>query len=251
MSARGCSSPCAHEATRATTRRGPWSGWSCILNLARTSDDIAHGIILQMREAAWRDEPQMQSFVEYVHSEMLTRFNQAAPLDGRDCAHSPAHRGGQGDIAKKAVGIPPPPAPSLSWSRGMLAWGATPATPGHIGSHKLAVQCDGSFRRQTLALPAEPYDRTPVQSLALDRPFRTLTSIDLPWHGRRCLLRFSAGEAQAKSPGEIVAAQLPPISLLQAAAWRRAWPARYISRLLCLAIRVESCFGARTEQDAG
>ncbi len=37
------------------------------------------GIILQMRERMEEMNRQMQSFVEYVRSEMLTRFQQAAP----------------------------------------------------------------------------------------------------------------------------------------------------------------------------
>jgi MerR family transcriptional regulator/heat shock protein HspR len=37
------------------------------------------GIILQMRERMEEMNRQMQSFVEYVRSEMLTRFHQAAP----------------------------------------------------------------------------------------------------------------------------------------------------------------------------
>ncbi len=36
-------------------------------------------IILQMRERMEEMNRQMQSFVEYVRSEMLTRFQQAAP----------------------------------------------------------------------------------------------------------------------------------------------------------------------------
>src|SRR5262250_3056356 len=44
-----------------------------ILNLARIA------IILQMRERMEEMNRQMQSFVEYVRSEMLTRFQQNAP----------------------------------------------------------------------------------------------------------------------------------------------------------------------------
>jgi MerR family transcriptional regulator/heat shock protein HspR len=52
-----------------------------ILNLARDLGvNIAGiGIILQMRERMEEMNRQMQSFVEYVRSEMLTRFHQAAP----------------------------------------------------------------------------------------------------------------------------------------------------------------------------
>ena len=52
-----------------------------ILNLARDLGvNIAGiGIILQMRERMEEMNRQMQSFVEYVRSEMLTRFQQAAP----------------------------------------------------------------------------------------------------------------------------------------------------------------------------
>jgi MerR family transcriptional regulator, heat shock protein HspR len=51
-----------------------------ILNLARDLGvNIAGiGIILQMRERMEEMNRQMQSFVEYVRSEMLTRFQQAA-----------------------------------------------------------------------------------------------------------------------------------------------------------------------------
>ena len=52
-----------------------------ILNLARDLGvNIAGiGIILQMRERMEEMNRQMQSFVEYVRTEMLTRFKQAAP----------------------------------------------------------------------------------------------------------------------------------------------------------------------------
>ncbi len=52
-----------------------------ILNLARDLGvNIAGiGIILQMRERMEEMNRQMQSFVEYVRSEMLTRFQQGAP----------------------------------------------------------------------------------------------------------------------------------------------------------------------------
>ena len=52
-----------------------------ILNLARDLGvNIAGiGIILQMRERMEEMNRQMQSFVEYVRTEMLTRFSQAAP----------------------------------------------------------------------------------------------------------------------------------------------------------------------------
>ena len=52
-----------------------------ILNLARDLGvNIAGiGIILQMRERMEEMNRQMQCFVEYVRSEMLTRFHQAAP----------------------------------------------------------------------------------------------------------------------------------------------------------------------------
>jgi MerR family transcriptional regulator/heat shock protein HspR len=52
-----------------------------ILNLARDLGvNIAGiGIILQMRERMEEMNRQMQSFVEYVRSEMLTRFQQTAP----------------------------------------------------------------------------------------------------------------------------------------------------------------------------
>ncbi len=55
-----------------------------ILNLARDLGvNIAGiGIILQMRERMEEMNRQMQSFVEYVRSEMLTRFQQAAPTGG-------------------------------------------------------------------------------------------------------------------------------------------------------------------------
>ena len=52
-----------------------------ILNLARDLGvNLAGiGIILQMRERMEEMNRQMQSFVEYVRSEMLTRFQQNAP----------------------------------------------------------------------------------------------------------------------------------------------------------------------------
>ena len=55
-----------------------------ILNLARDLGvNIAGiGIILQMRERMEEMNRQMQSFVEYVRSEMLTRFQHAAPASG-------------------------------------------------------------------------------------------------------------------------------------------------------------------------
>jgi len=55
-----------------------------ILNLARDLGvNIAGiGIILQMRERMEEMNRQMQSFVEYVRSEMLTRFQQNAPTGG-------------------------------------------------------------------------------------------------------------------------------------------------------------------------
>jgi MerR family transcriptional regulator/heat shock protein HspR len=52
-----------------------------ILNLARDLGVNIAGIaiILQLRERMEEMNRQMQSFVEYVRSEMLTRFQQAAP----------------------------------------------------------------------------------------------------------------------------------------------------------------------------
>ena len=52
-----------------------------ILNLARDLGVNIAGIaiILQMRERMEEMNRQMQSFVEYVRNEMLTRFQQAAP----------------------------------------------------------------------------------------------------------------------------------------------------------------------------
>jgi MerR family transcriptional regulator/heat shock protein HspR len=52
-----------------------------ILNLARDLGVNIAGIaiILQMRERMEEMNRQMQSFVEYVRSEMLTRFQSAAP----------------------------------------------------------------------------------------------------------------------------------------------------------------------------
>ena len=52
-----------------------------ILNLARDLGVNIAGIaiILQMRERMEEMNRQMQNFVEYVRSEMLTRFQQAAP----------------------------------------------------------------------------------------------------------------------------------------------------------------------------
>jgi MerR family transcriptional regulator, heat shock protein HspR len=55
-----------------------------ILNLARDLGVNIAGIaiILQMRERMEEMNRQMQSFVEYVRSEMLTRFQQGAPGSG-------------------------------------------------------------------------------------------------------------------------------------------------------------------------
>lgn len=55
-----------------------------ILSLARDLGVNISGmaIILQMRERMEEMNRQMQSFVEYVRSEMLTRFQQAAPSSG-------------------------------------------------------------------------------------------------------------------------------------------------------------------------
>jgi MerR family transcriptional regulator/heat shock protein HspR len=52
-----------------------------ILNLARDLGVNIAGIaiILQMRERMEEMNRQMQSFVEYIRSEMLSRFQQAAP----------------------------------------------------------------------------------------------------------------------------------------------------------------------------
>jgi MerR family transcriptional regulator/heat shock protein HspR len=55
-----------------------------ILNLARDLGVNIAGIaiILQMRERMEEMNRQMQSFVEYVRTEMLTRFQQATPSSG-------------------------------------------------------------------------------------------------------------------------------------------------------------------------
>jgi MerR family transcriptional regulator/heat shock protein HspR len=55
-----------------------------ILSLARDLGVNIAGmaIILQMRERMEEMNRQMQSFVEYVRTEMLTRFSQAAPSAG-------------------------------------------------------------------------------------------------------------------------------------------------------------------------
>jgi MerR family transcriptional regulator, heat shock protein HspR len=55
-----------------------------ILNLSRDLGvNIAGiGIILQMRERMEEMNRQMQSFVEYVRTEMLTHFQQAVPSSG-------------------------------------------------------------------------------------------------------------------------------------------------------------------------
>ena len=55
-----------------------------ILNLARDLGvNIAGiGIILQMRERMEEMNRQMQSFVEYVRTEMLSRFQTSAPASG-------------------------------------------------------------------------------------------------------------------------------------------------------------------------
>ena len=63
-----------------------------ILNLARDLGvNIAGiGIILQMRERMEEMNRQMQGFVEYVRTEMLTRFQQAA--SGSSAAIVPIHK---------------------------------------------------------------------------------------------------------------------------------------------------------------
>ena len=55
-----------------------------ILNLARDLGVNIAGIaiVLQMRERMEEMNRQMQSFVEYVRTEMLTRFQQSAPSTG-------------------------------------------------------------------------------------------------------------------------------------------------------------------------
>ena len=55
-----------------------------ILNLARDLGVNIAGIaiILQMRERMEEMNRQMQNFVEYVRSEMLTRFQSAPPVSG-------------------------------------------------------------------------------------------------------------------------------------------------------------------------
>src|SRR6185437_2593575 len=69
-----------------------------ILNLARDLGVNIAGIaiILQMRERMEEMNRQMQSFVEYVRSEMLTRFQQGVPVSG--AAIVPI---------KRPVGVPP------------------------------------------------------------------------------------------------------------------------------------------------
>ena len=76
-----------------------------ILNLARDLGVNIAGIaiILQMRERMEEMNRQMQSFVEYVRSEMLTRFQQAAPGRRGDCSHSQAGGGYASGRAAQAV----------------------------------------------------------------------------------------------------------------------------------------------------
>ena len=63
-----------------------------ILNLARDLGVNIAGIaiILQMRERMEEMNRQMQSFVEYVRSEMLSRFQQPRPARPRHRAHPQA-----------------------------------------------------------------------------------------------------------------------------------------------------------------
>ena len=71
--------------TRGCTPTKTWNGWSSILNLARDLGVNIAGIaiILQMRERMEEMNRQMQNFVDYVRSEMLTRYQQsAAPMAG-------------------------------------------------------------------------------------------------------------------------------------------------------------------------
>ena len=58
-----------------------WSGLNSfsISRATSASTSPASRIILQMRERMEEMNRQMQSFVEYVRSEMLARFQQAAP----------------------------------------------------------------------------------------------------------------------------------------------------------------------------
>ena len=77
-----------------------------ILNLARDLGVNIAGIaiILQMRERMEEMNRQMQSFVEYVRTEMLTRFQQNAPGGaGGDCAHAQAGGGAEAGGAAQAV----------------------------------------------------------------------------------------------------------------------------------------------------
>ncbi len=91
-----------------------------ILNLARDLGVNIAGIaiILQMRERMEEMNRQMQSFVEYVRTEMLTRFQQAAPASaGGDCAHAQADGGGQDCLAAQAVNPPRAGLPRLMCSQ--------------------------------------------------------------------------------------------------------------------------------------
>ncbi len=79
-----------------------------ILNLARDLGVNIAGIaiILQMRERMEEMNRQMQGFVEYVRTEMLTRFQQDAPARRGDCADAPAGGGAEnGDGEKRLAGF--------------------------------------------------------------------------------------------------------------------------------------------------
>ncbi len=81
-----------------------------ILNLARDLGVNIAGIaiILQMRERMEEMNRQMQSFVEYVRTEMLTRFQQDAPSGWRgDCADAQACGSDSAQNSDGAKGRPP------------------------------------------------------------------------------------------------------------------------------------------------
>lgn len=94
-----------------------------ILNLARDLGVNIAGIaiILQMRERMEEMNRQMQSFVEYVRSEMLSRFQAAAPSSAG--AIVPLRRGG----LVKPIAKPVIKTPAVKPAKPVIVERATPA----------------------------------------------------------------------------------------------------------------------------
>ena len=101
MSARGCCCPAGATATRGCIPTRTWRRLEFILNLARDLGVNIAGIaiVLQMRERMEEMNRQMQGFVDYVRTEMLSRIQQQqpsaglVPMPGRRLCHRERRRG--------------------------------------------------------------------------------------------------------------------------------------------------------------